>query len=66
MEYLHRVRLEGAHRDLLTRTPGGGDTVASVAAIAYRWGFANPRLFAAFYRAIYGRAPGVTWGEDPA
>jgi AraC-like DNA-binding protein len=65
MEYLRRVRLEGAHRDLRARTPGGGDTVATVAAIAYRWGFANARLFAALYRATYGRAPGVTLGEDP-
>jgi len=65
MEYLRRVRLDGAHRDLQARTPGGGDTVATVAAIAYRWGFANPRLFAALYRAAYGRAPGVTLGEDP-
>ena len=65
MEYLRRARLDGAHRDLSARTPGGGDTVATVAAIAHRWGFANPRLFAAFYRATYGRAPGVTLGEDP-
>ena len=64
MEYLRRVRLDGAHRDLSARTPGGGDTVATVAAIAHRWGFANPRLFAAFYRATYGRAPGVTLGEE--
>lgn len=63
--YLRRVRLEGAHRDLSARTPGGGDTVATVAAIARRWGFANPRLFAAYFRATYGRAPGVTLGEDP-
>jgi AraC-like DNA-binding protein len=66
MEYLRTVRLEGAHRDLQARSPGGGDTVATVAAIAYRWGFANPRLFAALYRATHGRAPGVTLGEDPA
>jgi AraC-like DNA-binding protein len=65
MDYLRRVRLEGAHRDLSARTPGGGDTVATVAAIAHRWGFANPRLFAAFYRATYRRAPGHTLGEDP-
>jgi transcriptional regulator GlxA family with amidase domain len=65
MEYLRRVRLDGAHRDLSARTPAGGDTVATVAAIAHRWGFANPRLFAAFYRTTYRRAPGVTLGEDP-
>jgi transcriptional regulator GlxA family with amidase domain len=65
MEYLRRVRLDGAHRDLQARTPDGGDTVATVAAIAYRWGFANARLFAALYRATYGRAPGGTLGEDP-
>jgi AraC-like DNA-binding protein len=65
LEYLRRVRLDGAHRDLVARTPDGGDTVATVAAIAYRWGFANSRLFAALYRATYGRAPGVTLGEDP-
>jgi len=65
MEYLRRVRLDGAHRDLSARTPGGDDTVATVAAIAHRWGFADARLFAAFYRAVYGRAPGVTLGADP-
>jgi transcriptional regulator GlxA family with amidase domain len=66
MEYLRRVRLEGAHCDLQSHVPIGGDTVATVSAVAHRWGFANPRLFAALYRAMYGRAPGGTLGEDPA
>lgn len=65
MEYLRRVRLKGAHHDLQSRTPGGGDTVATVATIAHRWGFANPRLFSALYRTAYGQAPDVTLGEDP-
>ncbi|GFG53634.1 hypothetical protein MAGR_50750 [Mycolicibacterium agri] len=65
MEYLRRVRLNGAHHDLQTCTPDGDDAVATVAAIAHRWGFVNQRLFSALYRAAFGRAPGITLGEDP-
>ncbi|MFI7584966.1 helix-turn-helix transcriptional regulator [Kocuria sp. M1N1S27] len=52
--YLRRVRLAGAHADLVAGDPTAGDTVAAVAA---RWGFAHPGRFAAAYRATYGVAP---------
>lgn len=54
-EYLRRVRLDGAHRDL--RTGAANDTVAR---IARRWGFANPSRFATLYRQTYGRSPKQT------
>lgn len=50
--YLRRVRLDGAHRDLLSAGPG-----ETVGAVARRWGFGNPSRFAAAYRAAYGCAP---------
>lgn len=50
--YLRRVRLDGAHADLLRATPD--DTVAG---IARRWGFGHPSRFAAAYRLEYGRHP---------
>lgn len=50
--YLRRVRLSGAHADLLR----GDDS--RVAEIARRWGFASPSRFAVHYRATYGRSPG--------
>nr|WP_231747860.1 helix-turn-helix transcriptional regulator [Auraticoccus cholistanensis] len=56
-EYLRRVRLERAHRELLEAQPGDGRTVAAVAA---RWGFPRPGRFASHYRAVYGRSPSET------
>lgn len=56
MSYLRRVRLEGAHRDLQTASPGQ----ESVTAIAYRWGFSSPSRFAAYYRGAYGVLPSRT------
>jgi transcriptional regulator GlxA family with amidase domain len=55
--YLRRVRLEGAHRDLVTGDPTTGDTVAAIAA---RWGFAKAGRFSAAYAAAYGRPPSQT------
>ena len=52
-EYLRRVRLEHAHRELLAADPAR----ESVTAVAYRWGFASPSRFAARHRAIYGILP---------
>ncbi len=49
-EYLRRVRLDGAHRDLRD-----GGTDESVSQIARRWGFANGSRFNALYRQTYGR-----------
>lgn len=50
-EYLRRVRLDGAHRDLRN---GAGDE--SVAQIARRWGFGNSSRFNALYQQTYGRS----------
>ena len=57
LRYLGRVRLERARRELQRADPTRGDTVA---AIATRWGFANPGRFATAYRAAYGVLPGQT------
>ena len=57
LEYLRRVRLEGAHRDLLDADPTRGDRVEAIAA---RWGFAHPGRFSVVYRGHYGRSPGAT------
>jgi transcriptional regulator GlxA family with amidase domain len=54
LQYARTVRLEHAHRDLRNAGPADGVTVAAVAA---RWGFANPGRFSADYRAVYGRNP---------
>jgi AraC-like DNA-binding protein len=56
LDYLRRVRLDHAHRDLLAADPAGD----SVTAIAYRWGFPSPSRFAARYRQAYGVPPGHT------
>jgi AraC-like DNA-binding protein len=50
MTYLRRVRLSCADADL--RAANG-----SVTAIAARWGYARPSVFAAHYRAAYGVSP---------
>jgi AraC-like DNA-binding protein len=52
--YLRRVRLDGAHRELLGALPDSGVTVTEV---AYRWGFSSPSRFAERYRAAYGVSP---------
>ncbi len=54
-EYLRRVRLDGAHRDLRHASPR-----TTVAAIARRWGFANPSRFSTLYHQVYGRSPKET------
>ncbi|WP_329790627.1 helix-turn-helix transcriptional regulator [Lentzea sp. DG1S-22] len=53
MAYLRRVRLSCAHADLRA-------TNGTVTAIAARWGYARPSVFAAHYRAAYGVAPSKT------
>ena len=47
-DYLRRVRLDGAHRELLGAS--GGDLL-TVTEVAYRWGFSSPSRFAERYRA---------------
>lgn len=56
-EYLRRVRMDHAHRELLAADPSRGDTVASIAA---RWGFLHAGRFSIGYRALYGRSPSRT------
>ncbi|MFD4676409.1 AraC family transcriptional regulator [Lentzea sp. NPDC058450] len=53
MAYLRRVRLSCADADL--RAVNG-----TVTAIAARWGYARPSVFAAHYRQAYGRSPSQT------
>ncbi|GGP55413.1 helix-turn-helix domain-containing protein [Saccharothrix coeruleofusca] len=54
--YLRRVRLDLAHRELLSTDPRDG----TVSAIAARWGFASHSRFTAHYRAAYGVPPSRT------
>ncbi|WP_084700708.1 helix-turn-helix domain-containing protein [Cryptosporangium arvum] len=56
--YLRRVRMDGAHRDLLAAGPAR-TTVDQVAA---RWGFADGARFAAYHRRHYGVPPSRTLG----
>jgi AraC-like DNA-binding protein len=53
-DYLRRVRLDGAHLELLEAQPHSGLTVTEV---AYHWGFSSPSRFAERYRAAYGVSP---------
>jgi AraC-like DNA-binding protein len=55
--YLRRVRLDGAHRELLDAGPDSGLTVTEV---AYRWGFCSPSRFTERYRAAFGTTPSAT------
>jgi AraC-like DNA-binding protein len=54
--YLRQVRLDHAHRELQSADPDRD----SVTAVSYRWGFASPSRFAAYYRGAYGVAPSRT------
>jgi AraC-like DNA-binding protein len=56
MAYLRQVRLDHAHRQLQAANPGR----ESVTAVAYRWGFASPSRFTAYYRQAYGVLPSRT------
>jgi AraC-like DNA-binding protein len=55
MEYLRRVRLDCAHRELIAADPS--DTVKRIAA---RWGYSQVQRFTELYTVRYGRPPGVT------
>ncbi|HEY1918532.1 MAG TPA: AraC family transcriptional regulator [Streptosporangiaceae bacterium] len=55
--YLRQTRLDRAHQELKAADPLVGDTVA---AVAHRWGWANPASFAAAYRRRYGISPSTT------
>lgn len=55
MDFLRRLRLHEAHRDL-AEAPFG----TSVANIAYKWGFAHHGLFSANYKKMFGVSPSST------
>jgi AraC-like DNA-binding protein len=56
MEYLRRVRLDHAHRQLARADPQS----TTVQSVACQWGFAHTGRFSAFYRRTYGRSPSET------
>ncbi|HTU04920.1 MAG TPA: helix-turn-helix transcriptional regulator [Trebonia sp.] len=60
LEYLRRVRLDRAHRDLLAADPAR----ETVTAIAYRWGFSSASRFGGYYRQAYGISPSHTLRHD--
>ncbi len=62
LEYLRRVRLDRAHRDLKAADPAH-DTVT---AIAGRWGFSHAGRFSLAYKAAFGTAPSHTLRAYPA
>lgn len=56
MEYVRRVRLRRAHQMLLDSDPSS----ATVASVAYRWGFTNPGRFATAHLERYDESPAET------
>ncbi|HJT92805.1 MAG TPA: helix-turn-helix transcriptional regulator [Mycobacterium sp.] len=56
LEYLRRLRLDRAHRDLQAADPA----VDTVTAIAGRWGFSHPGRFSIAYRQAFGTKPSRT------
>ncbi|MFS0899585.1 helix-turn-helix domain-containing protein [Mycolicibacterium litorale] len=56
LEYLRRVRLDRAHRDLEAADP----SVDTVNSIAGRWGFAHAGRFSVAYRRAFGTQPSAT------
>ncbi|MFC8045523.1 helix-turn-helix transcriptional regulator [Nocardia sp. NPDC057353] len=57
VHHLRRIRLAGAHGDLVAADPDSGRTVGAIAAA---WGFSNPGRFAIAYRHLYGCSPSTT------
>lgn len=55
-EYLRRIRLDHAHRELLA----ADRATTSVSDVARRWGFLHAGRFAVYYRECYGQSPHVT------
>jgi AraC-like DNA-binding protein len=56
MQYVRRVRLDHAHRELVAADPA----TTSVVDVAKRWGFTSVSRFAVSYRLAYGRSPAAT------
>ncbi|HSA53537.1 MAG TPA: AraC family transcriptional regulator [Yinghuangia sp.] len=59
LAYLRRVRLAGAHADLVAIAEGNA-APRTVAYVAQRWGFPHTGRFSRAYREAYGRFPGET------
>ncbi|RZL45468.1 MAG: AraC family transcriptional regulator [Variovorax sp.] len=55
MEYLRRLRLDGARNEMLN-----GPGRASVSDVAYRWGFAHHGIFSTRYKLAFGELPSTT------
>ena len=56
LEYLRRVRLDRAHRELQAADP----SVDTVMAIAGRWGFTHAGRFSSIYKQVFGNPPSRT------
>jgi transcriptional regulator GlxA family with amidase domain len=56
LEYLRRVRLDRAHRDLQAADPA----VHTVMEIAGRWRFGHPGRFSMVYKQAFGTQPSAT------
>ena len=56
LEYLRRVRLNRAHRELQAADP----SVDTVMAIAGRWGFSHAGRFSSVYKRTFGTSPSHT------
>jgi AraC-like DNA-binding protein len=56
MEYLRRVRLDHAHRDLMAADPA----TVKVTDVAHRWGFASASHFSTVYCRSFGVTPSST------
>ena len=56
LEYLRRIRLERAHRELKSADPAY-DTVTSIAG---RCGFSHPGRFSSAYKQVFGTEPSRT------
>ena len=56
LEYLRRVRLNRAHRELQAADP----SVDTVMAIAGRWGFSHAGRFSSVYKQTFGTSPSHT------
>jgi transcriptional regulator GlxA family with amidase domain len=56
LEYLRRVRLEHAHRELQAADP----SVSTVMDIASRWGFSHAGRFSGVYKQKFGMPPSST------
>lgn len=63
IDYARRRRMELVHRSLRQGTPD----MASIADLAWRYGFRSPGRLAVDYRAVYGELPSATLrrGLDP-